>query len=198
VHSPIYSVLLHFELLISTTIHIFFSEATTHTQRGIIFFFFSQTITLLSRLSRHNTIMVGQSSPSLMIRLASMLVRERFNTTLFFAPIFYGLTSKGWDMRLTKTSQLISFSFLSLFPCYIFPVTTSTLNIENHRQQEQEQHIWFAVPKSKISRSRKRMKNTSQKRIPLKKNIVFDPRTGEISLRHKLPFNWKDYLPKTD
>mmetsp|Transcript_11685 Transcript_11685/g.13161 ORF Transcript_11685/g.13161 Transcript_11685/m.13161 type:complete len:143 (+) Transcript_11685:105-533(+) len=141
--------------------------------------------------------MIGQSSPSLMMRLASMLVRERFNTTsLFFAPIFYGLTNKGWDMRPTKTSQQISSSFLSLFPRYILPVTTSTLNIENH-QQEQEQHIWFAVPKSKISRSRKRMKNTRQKRIPLKKNIVFDPRTGEISLRHKLPFNWKDYLPKT-
>ena len=75
-------------------------------------------------------------------------------------------------------------------------------NYQNHQQQEEDQqhqqHIWFAVPKSKISRSRKRMKTTAQKRIPLKKNIVFDPRTGEVTLKHKLPFNWKDYLPKID
>ncbi len=58
--------------------------------------------------------------------------------------------------------------------------------------------IWFAVPKKRVSRSRKRMKTTVQKRIPLKKNIVFDPRTGEVTLMHKLPFNWKDYLPKFD
>lgn len=56
--------------------------------------------------------------------------------------------------------------------------------------------IWFAVPKRKHTRSRKRMKTTVQKRLPLKKNIVFDPRTGEVTLKHKLPFNWKDYLPK--
>jgi ribosomal protein L32 len=80
--------------------------------------------------------------------------------------------------------------------------------------QQQEQHqlddcqddtsdgddysIWFAVPKRKHTRSRKRMKTTSQKKLPLKKNIIFDPRTGEVSLMHKLPFNWKDYLPKMD
>lgn len=56
--------------------------------------------------------------------------------------------------------------------------------------------LWlFAVPKKKVSRSRKRMKTTRQKRIPLKKNIIVDPRTGEYTLMHKLPFNWKDYLP---
>jgi ribosomal protein L32 len=60
----------------------------------------------------------------------------------------------------------------------------------------QDSWIWFAVPKRKHSKSRKRMKTTAQKRIPLKKNIIFDPRTGEVTLRHKLPFNWKDYLPK--
>lgn len=65
-------------------------------------------------------------------------------------------------------------------------------------QEAAQDWIWFAVPKSKISRSRKRMKTTTQKRIPLKKNIVFDPRTGEVTLKHKLPFNWKDYLPKVD
>jgi ribosomal protein L32 len=58
--------------------------------------------------------------------------------------------------------------------------------------------IWFAVPKRKHTKSRKRMKTTVQKRIPLKKNIVFDPRTGEVTLQHKLPFNWKDYLPKIE
>jgi ribosomal protein L32 len=62
----------------------------------------------------------------------------------------------------------------------------------------QQDSIWFAVPKRKHTRSRKRKKTTTQKRIPLKHNIVFDPRTGEVTLRHKLPFNWKDYLPKLD
>ena len=58
--------------------------------------------------------------------------------------------------------------------------------------------LWLAVPKKKVTRSKKRMKTTAQKRIPLKKNIITDPRTGELTLQHKLPFNWKDYLPKTD
>lgn len=62
--------------------------------------------------------------------------------------------------------------------------------------QDDDYSIWFAVPKRKHTRSRKRMKTTVQKRIPLKKNIVFDTRTGEVTLQHKLPFNWKDYLPK--
>jgi ribosomal protein L32 len=63
-------------------------------------------------------------------------------------------------------------------------------------QDDDNNGIWFAVPKRKHTKSRKRMKTTAQKRIPLKKNIIFDPRTGEVTLRHKLPFNWKDYLPK--
>lgn len=57
--------------------------------------------------------------------------------------------------------------------------------------------LWLAVPKSKITRSKKRMKTTTQKRISKKENIVVDGRTGEITLRHKLPFNWKDYLPES-
>uniref|UniRef100_A0A6T7HG03 Uncharacterized protein n=1 Tax=Attheya septentrionalis TaxID=420275 RepID=A0A6T7HG03_9STRA len=56
--------------------------------------------------------------------------------------------------------------------------------------------IWLAVPKSRVSRSRKRMKTTISKRIVAKKNIVVDGRTGELTLKHKLPFNWKEYLPK--
>jgi ribosomal protein L32 len=59
-------------------------------------------------------------------------------------------------------------------------------------------HIWLAVPKQKISRSKKRIKTTVQKRIKLKRNIVRDPRTGETTLMHRLPFNWKDYLLSDD
>jgi len=58
-----------------------------------------------------------------------------------------------------------------------------------------EDSIWFAVPKSKVSRGKKRMKTTLQKRIKQKQNIVIDKRTGELTLRHKLPYNWKNYLP---
>ena len=58
--------------------------------------------------------------------------------------------------------------------------------------------IWFAVPKRKHTKSRKRLKTTVHKRLPLKKNIVFDPRTGEVTLKHKLPFNWKEYFPKEE
>jgi ribosomal protein L32 len=61
-----------------------------------------------------------------------------------------------------------------------------------------QEYIWFAVPKQKVSRSKKRMKTTRQKRIKLKQNIITDPRTGETTLMHKLPFNWKDYIPKFD
>eukprot|EP00592_Proboscia_alata_P001054 CAMPEP_0194378116 /NCGR_PEP_ID=MMETSP0174-20130528/34377_1 /TAXON_ID=216777 /ORGANISM="Proboscia alata, Strain PI-D3" /LENGTH=129 /DNA_ID=CAMNT_0039159931 /DNA_START=16 /DNA_END=405 /DNA_ORIENTATION=+ len=56
-------------------------------------------------------------------------------------------------------------------------------------------HIWFAVPKSKISRGKKRMKTTLRKRIKIREDIIKDGRTGEITLSHKLPFRWKSYLP---
>ena len=72
-----------------------------------------------------------------------------------------------------------------------------------HQQEEEDDiieqtSIWFAVPKKKVSPGKKRMKTTRQKRIKLKTNIVVDNRTGELTLMHKLPFNWKDYLPKMD
>jgi hypothetical protein len=35
-----------------------------------------------------------------------------------------------------------------------------------------EESLWFAVPKSKVSRGKKRMKTTLQKRIKTKDNIV--------------------------
>ena len=64
--------------------------------------------------------------------------------------------------------------------------TTSTL----------EDALWFAVPKSKISRGKKRLKTTLQKRIKVKDNIIIDKRTGELTLKHKLPYNWRNYLPE--
>ena len=58
--------------------------------------------------------------------------------------------------------------------------------------------LWFAVPKKKVSRSKKRMKTTNQKRIKLKTNIITDPRTGQQTLMHKLPRNWRRFLPQDD
>jgi ribosomal protein L32 len=129
--------------------------------------------------------MIGRSQ-SLMMRWASGMVRERFaiaTSSFFSAPIFtHGLFQNHHELL-----PLLS------------PTTSVVPLPDTHAGENQEQqHIWFAVPKSKISRSRKRMKTTRQKRIPLKKNIVFDPRTGEVTLKHKMPFNWRDYLPKVD
>mmetsp|Transcript_42971 Transcript_42971/g.48791 ORF Transcript_42971/g.48791 Transcript_42971/m.48791 type:complete len:126 (+) Transcript_42971:43-420(+) len=55
--------------------------------------------------------------------------------------------------------------------------------------------IWFAVPKSKISHSRKREKQFHKNHIPHKKNIIFCKQTGEVTLSHRLPYNWRDYIP---
>ena len=55
--------------------------------------------------------------------------------------------------------------------------------------------LWLAVPKSRKTKGKKRMKTTNQKRIAKKANIITDARTGETTLMHKLPFNWKEYLP---
>jgi len=118
-------------------------------------------------------------------------------------------------LQINKLTNLWRRQFLSLMVPFtqqsqyqlqplLIPTTTTT---QGQQQQQQpssslldtlQDALWFAVPKSKISRSKKRMKTTAQKRIPLKKNIIVDPRTGEYTLKHKLPFNWKDYLPKTD
>ena len=56
--------------------------------------------------------------------------------------------------------------------------------------------LWLAVPKSRVTKGKKRMKTTNQKRIAKKANIITDARTGELTLMHKLPFKWKEYLPK--
>ena len=73
---------------------------------------------------------------------------------------------------------------------------TSNNNNNNNSSTVLEDSLWFAVPKSKISRQKKRLKTTLQKRIKPKDNIVIDKRTGELTLKHKLPFNWKNYLPE--
>ena len=74
-------------------------------------------------------------------------------------------------------------------------ITTTTTSTPQQQQLLDQLSLWFAVPKQKISRQKKRMKTTRQRRIPLQKNIITDPRTGQVTLRHRLPFNWKDYLP---
>jgi ribosomal protein L32 len=93
------------------------------------------------------------------------------------------------------------FNYYSLTPGFVpqlagFPQDVMDSVAENHHHESS--WIWFAVPKRKHTKSRKRMKTTVHKRLSLKKNIVFDPRTGEVTLKHKLPFNWKDYLPKEE
>ena len=60
--------------------------------------------------------------------------------------------------------------------------------------QENQEHLWFAVPKKQVTRHKKRLKTTVQKRIPLRTDIVLDPRTGQITRKHRMPVNWKDYL----
>jgi ribosomal protein L32 len=54
---------------------------------------------------------------------------------------------------------------------------------------------WFAVPKQKISHSKKRLKQAHKNVMRHKENISTCPRTGEVTLKHKLPLNWKDYIP---
>jgi ribosomal protein L32 len=68
--------------------------------------------------------------------------------------------------------------------------------VENDFGSALQDALWFAVPKQKVTRHKKRLKTTLQKRIPLRKDIVTDPRTGETTRMHRLPFNWKEYLPK--
>jgi ribosomal protein L32 len=63
---------------------------------------------------------------------------------------------------------------------------------------DDDSSIWFAVPKSKISLSKKKMKNYNKRIIQAKQNITTCPRTGEVTLKHKLPFNWKEYIPEFD
>ena len=59
---------------------------------------------------------------------------------------------------------------------------------------EEDLSTWFAVPKQKVSHSKKRMKQQFKNVIKPKQHICTCHRTGELTLRHRLPFNWKDYL----
>jgi ribosomal protein L32 len=104
---------------------------------------------------------------------------------------------------LWNSLQLVSTLMRQRLPYYraspvFYPQLAGVGLPQSSHQEEDSSWIWFAVPKRKHSKSRKRMKTTVQKRIPLKQNIIFDPRTGEVTLKHKLPFNWKDYLPKVE
>jgi ribosomal protein L32 len=75
-------------------------------------------------------------------------------------------------------------------PTFYFPPSSSSLS------DFIQDSIWFAVPKRKVTPGKKRMKTTLQNRIPTKSHVIVDRRTGELTLRHKLPWNWKDYLPE--
>ena len=83
--------------------------------------------------------------------------------------------------------------------CHPFETLLSPYNPEDDNDDSSildGDAVWnMAVPKKKVTRHKKRLKTTVQKRLKPRTDIVHDPRTGEITLRHKLPFNWRDYLP---
>jgi ribosomal protein L32 len=116
----------------------------------------------------------------------------------------------GWDLISFYLSPLREPDILLLGPIsprfcdgsffgdekYPFFKDTSSLSASASSAFEA---IWlFAAPKQRVTRHKKRLKTTVQKRIPLRKNIITDPRTGELTLKHKLPFNWKQYLPQVE
>jgi ribosomal protein L32 len=70
--------------------------------------------------------------------------------------------------------------------------------LNHHQHKDNDLSLWFAVPKKKVSHSRKRMKQNHKNRMPHKQNIITCPRTGELTLMHKLPLNWRDYIPTFD
>ncbi|KAL3827198.1 hypothetical protein ACHAXA_006753 [Cyclostephanos tholiformis] len=84
---------------------------------------------------------------------------------------------------------------LAGFPCDAAGILNPYPFFAEESNSSFEDSLWFAVPKKKVSRGKKRMKTTLQKRIKLRDNIVIDKRTGELTLKHKLPYNWKNYLP---
>jgi ribosomal protein L32 len=71
----------------------------------------------------------------------------------------------------------------------IIPMSSQSTSI-----WEEDLSTWFAVPKQKVSHSKKRMKQQFKNVIRPKQHICTCPRTGELTLRHRLPFNWEDYL----
>ena len=141
------------------------------------------------------------------IHLASSLARQRLGSVASSFSLSHQLLHLQQGATTSMTTRIMMIPELTTTAVF---EDGTMIQKQHHHQQQQQQYddnddettsnnwIWFAVPKRKHTRSRKRMKTTSQKRIPLKKNIVFDPRTGEVTLKHKLPFNWKDYLPKVE
>ena len=115
------------------------------------------------------------------IRQAAFSLQRQINR-FFFPPIAPQLSLAG--IPLTEYNNWMDTS------------NNNNSNDNNNSTTVLEDSLWFAVPKSKISRQKKRLKTTLQKRIKTKDNIVIDKRTGELTLKHKLPFNWKNYLPE--
>ena len=99
----------------------------------------------------------------------------------------------SWLRRLTLPSPAIS----STTSAITATSNTAQIAVPYHRPVWQEA-LWLAVPKKKVTRHKKRLKTTVQKRIKLRRDIITDPRTGETTLRHKMPFNWKKYLPTVE
>eukprot|EP00565_Helicotheca_tamesis_P000097 CAMPEP_0185735224 /NCGR_PEP_ID=MMETSP1171-20130828/24627_1 /TAXON_ID=374046 /ORGANISM="Helicotheca tamensis, Strain CCMP826" /LENGTH=96 /DNA_ID=CAMNT_0028405439 /DNA_START=20 /DNA_END=306 /DNA_ORIENTATION=+ len=56
------------------------------------------------------------------------------------------------------------------------PLETDTHN--NNAPPTIMDALWFAVPKKRVSKGKKRMKTTVQKRVKVKNHIMVDGRTG--------------------
>jgi ribosomal protein L32 len=82
--------------------------------------------------------------------------------------------------------------------CQTIPQTSLIQQQEAKTSVFDNLSIWFAVPKRKTSHGKKRLRTIYHKRIKVKNSIITDPRTGEITLMHRLPYNWEKYLPNTD
>ena len=100
---------------------------------------------------------------------------------------------------LQQLSNSLSLIFRNQFMQYIEPSIigspTNSLIEFIPNTNVLNDYIWLAVPKRKVSPGKRRMKTTNQKRIKTKSHVIVDKRTGEVTLRHRLPFNWKSYLP---
>ena len=116
----------------------------------------------------------------MIITTAISAIRRQINTFFFFPPIAPQISMAGIPFCDITTSLNTNYD-----------VDTSSSS-----SSSLEEALWFAVPKKKVTRGKKRLKTTLQKRIRMKNNIVIDKRTGELTLKHKLPYNWENYLPE--
>jgi ribosomal protein L32 len=115
----------------------------------------------------------------MIITTAISAIRRQINNFFFFPPIAPQISMAGIPFCDITTSLTTNYD-----------VDTSS------SRSPLEEALWFAVPKKKVTRGKKRLKTTLQKRISMKNNIVIDKRTGELTLKHKLPYNWENYLPE--